>query len=44
MKIFELLGKIFGVQDKAKEVIGKMKSDIKVVTDKVGDIKNQGQS
>ena len=36
---FELLGKIFGVQDKAKEVIENMKSDIKSVTDKVGDIK-----
>ncbi|MBW6411366.1 ABC transporter substrate-binding protein [Clostridium weizhouense] len=38
---FELLGKIFGVQDKAKDVITKMKSDIKVVTDKVGDIKEE---
>ena len=38
---FELLGKIFGVQDKAKEVIAKMKKDIKVVTDKVGDIKEE---
>lgn len=36
---FDLLGKIFGVEDKAKEVVDKMKSDIKVVTDKVGDIK-----
>ncbi|WP_411168386.1 ABC transporter substrate-binding protein [Clostridium sp. MB05] len=38
---FELLGKIFGVQDKAQEVIDKMKKDIKVVTDKVGDIKEE---
>lgn len=36
---FELLGKVFGVEDKAKEVVTKMKNDIKVVTDKVGDIK-----
>ena len=38
---FELLGKIFGVEDKAKEVVDKMKSDIKAVTDKVGDIKDE---
>ena len=38
---FELLGKIFGVEDKANEVINKMKSDIKSVTDKVGDIKEE---
>lgn len=38
---FELLGKIFGVQDKAKEVVEKMKSDIKSVTDKVGNIKDE---
>ncbi|MEG1149384.1 MAG: ABC transporter substrate-binding protein [Niameybacter sp.] len=38
---FELLGKIFGVQDKAQEVIDKMKKDVKVVTDKVGDIKEE---
>ena len=38
---FELLGKIFGVEDKANEVINKMKSDIKAVTDKVGDIKQE---
>lgn len=38
---FELLGKIFGVEDKATEVINKMKSDIKAVTDKVGDIKEE---
>ena len=38
---FELLGKIFGVEDKATEVIEKMKSDIKAVTDKVGDIKEE---
>ncbi|WP_296645433.1 ABC transporter substrate-binding protein [Romboutsia sp. 13368] len=40
---FELLGKIFGVEDKANEVINKMKSDIKVVTDKVGDIKEEAR-
>lgn len=38
---FELLGKIFGVEDKAKEVIEKMKNDIKVVTDKLGNIKEE---
>ncbi|MGL5711797.1 MAG: ABC transporter substrate-binding protein, partial [Paraclostridium sp.] len=38
---FELLGKIFGVEDKASEVIDKMKNDIKNVTDKVGDIKEE---
>ena len=38
---FELLGKIFGVEDKAKEVVDKMKSDIKAVTDKVGEIKEE---
>lgn len=38
---FELLGKIFGVQDKATEVIDNMKTDIKSVTDKVGDIKQE---
>ena len=38
---FELLGKIFGVEDKANEVINKMKSDIKSVNDKVGDIKEE---
>lgn len=38
---FELLGKLFGVEDKATEVINKMKSDIKEVTDKVGDIKDE---
>ena len=38
---FELLGKIFDVQDKAQEVITKMKSDIKAVTDKVGTIKEE---
>ena len=36
---FNLLGKIFGVEDKANEVVNKMKSDIKVVEDKVGNIK-----
>lgn len=38
---FVLLGKIFGVEDKANEVINKMKSDVKAVTDKVGDIKEE---
>lgn len=38
---FELLGKIFGVEDKATEVIKKMKNDIKVVTDKLGNIKEE---
>ena len=36
-----MLGKLFGVEDKASEVIDKMKSDIKEVTDKVGDIKEE---
>lgn len=38
---FELLGKIFGVQDKSTEVINKMKSDIKSVTNKLGNIKDE---
>jgi len=38
---FELLGKIFGVQDKSTEVINKMKSDIKLVTDKLGNMKDE---
>ncbi|MGL5756060.1 MAG: ABC transporter substrate-binding protein [Paraclostridium sp.] len=38
---FTLLGKIFGVQDKAKEVVDKMKSDIKTVEDKVGQVKEE---
>lgn len=38
---FELLGKIFGVEYKATEVIEKMKNDIKVVTDKLGNIKEE---
>jgi len=38
---FELLGKIFGVEDKATEVINKMKSDIKEVTDKLGEVKEE---
>ena len=38
---FELLGKIFGVEDKATEVINKMKSDIKEVSNKLGDIKEE---
>ena len=38
---FELLGKIFAIEDKASEVINNMKSDIKAVTDKVGNIKTE---
>lgn len=38
---FELLGKIFGVENKAIEVINNMKNDIKNVTDKVGNIKEE---
>lgn len=38
---FELLGKLFNVEDKASEVISKMKSDIKEVTDKLGEIKEE---
>lgn len=38
---FELLGKIFGVENKANEVINNMKNDIKNVTDKVGNIKDE---
>ncbi len=38
---FKLLGKIFGVENKANEVVDKMKNDIKAVTDKVGDIKKE---
>ena len=38
---FELLGKIFEVQDKAQEVIDKMKNDIKVVTDKTSSISEE---
>lgn len=38
---FELLGKIFGVEDKANEVIEKMKEDIKLVTDKTSNIKEE---
>ncbi|MEG0308023.1 MAG: ABC transporter substrate-binding protein [Clostridium sp.] len=38
---FELLGKIFGVQGKAKEVIDKMKKDIEVVTSKVSKVKEE---
>lgn len=41
---FELLGKIFGVEAKATEVIEKMKSDIKAVTDKVGNIKEEDRA
>ena len=36
---FELLGKLFNVKDKATEVINKMKSDIKEVTDKLSEVK-----
>lgn len=38
---FTLLGKIFGVEDKSKEVIENMKNDIKTVEDKVGDVKEE---
>lgn len=38
---FKLLGEIFGVVDKADEVIAKMKKDIKEVTSKLGEIKNE---
>jgi iron complex transport system substrate-binding protein len=38
---FELLGKMFGVEEKAKEVVDKMKNDIKAINDKVGDIKEE---
>lgn len=37
---FELLGKIFGVEDKANEVIENMKNDVKAVTDKVSNVSN----
>ena len=40
---FELLGKIFGVEDKAKDVIENMKNDIKSITDKVGDVKDENR-
>ncbi len=40
-KDFELLGKIFAVEDKAKEVVDKMKSDIEKVTNKVGNVKDE---
>ncbi|MGL6106448.1 ABC transporter substrate-binding protein [Romboutsia sp.] len=38
---FMLLGKIFGVEDKATEVVNKMKSDIKAVQDKLGQVKDE---
>lgn len=38
---FTLLGKIFGVEDKAKEVVENMKNDIKSVEDKVGKVKEE---
>lgn len=38
---FELLGKLFNVEDKASEVINKMKSDIKEITDKLGEVKEE---
>lgn len=38
---FELLGKLFGVEDRALEVIEQMKGDIKRVTDQVGSIKEE---
>ncbi|MGL5315949.1 MAG: ABC transporter substrate-binding protein [Peptostreptococcaceae bacterium] len=37
---FLLLGKIFGVEDKANEVVESMKSDIKAVQDKLGQVKD----
>lgn len=40
---FELLGRIFAVEDKASEVINKMKSDINDITDKVGNIKDENR-
>lgn len=33
---FELLGRLFGVQDRAQEVVTQMQNNIKAVTDKVG--------
>lgn len=42
-KDFELLGKIFDVENKAKEVIDKMKADIERVTAKVGNIKSENR-
>lgn len=38
---FELLGKIFDVEDQATEVINKMKSDIKKITDKLCEVKEE---
>lgn len=38
---FELLGRIFNVQDKAQEVITEMRNNIKAITDKVGAIKEE---
>ena len=40
---FELLGQLFGVEDKATEVINKMKSDINKVSDKVGQVKEENR-
>lgn len=38
---FMLLGKIFGVEEKATEVVDKMKADIKAVQDKLGQVKDE---
>lgn len=38
---FELLGKIFNVEDRALEVINQMKNDIQTVMDQVGNIKEE---
>ena len=38
---FELLGKIFNVEAKASEVISKMKNEVKEVTDKTGEIRDE---
>ena len=38
---FELLGKLFDVEEKATEVINKMKNDIKEVTDKLGEVREE---
>lgn len=38
---FKLLGKLFNVEDKASEVINKMKSDINEVADKLGELREE---
>ena len=38
---FDLLGRLFDVKDKASQVISNMKNNIKSVTDKVGNIKDE---